>query len=1031
MAEEVRDVETAPMAAIAESPVPSDPSLDRPVAGLLRGITLEQGLYLLLIAVAIISRFWDLGARAMSHDESLHTLFSWKLYAGEGYVHDPMMHGPFKFHANALVYFLFGVSDFTSRIVPALFGVALVGLPYCFRRYIGRAGALVASALILISPSLLYYSRYIRDDIYMVTWAVLLALTMFEFLRTRHQKWLLFGAIVVGLAIATMENALIVGFIGLTFILVALLWERLDDRGRLWMQAILAGVIALMGIAVVVLHLAFGTAAEGQVPLAAKVAPNLVFVALLAASALAASALFPSDRKSFSEAVAGIGWAQLRWPLIAFGIIFVLLFTTFFTNLKGLYTGSLGAVIYWLEQQDVQRGGQPWYYYIFLMPFYDLVPYFIGISAIGYYVYRGARRRLGEAGEAGNGYWLAYLVYWSCATFVIYSWAGEKMPWLVVHPVIPLLLLAATAIGRWLQGQDWRGWLQQSGLALCGIIAIGVLAVAIILRTPAFRGMSLAQLQDTGRWIGAAVTLLLCAFGTWTYYGRVGGRGVASAAKATALALVTVLTLRFGYMASFVNYDYVNEFLVYAHGTPDLKLVLGQMEEISRRTAGFRELQFAYDQDDTWPLEWYFKDWPNRIFYGNEPNKTAMEAPVVLVNGDNEAKAAPFLGDRYYRFKYRLVWWPIEDYKGLTPGKIFDVLRDPARLDKWLTIWFYRRYETPFSEWPFKDEFYLYISKDLLNQMWDMGVTLALPQEAPADPYQAVWQDKAPGLTLGGPGVGEGQFTNPRAVAVAGNGDVYVADSGSSRIEVFDALGQFKFAWGSAGSGLGQFQEPWGLAIAANGDVYVADTWNHRVQVFDAAGTYKTSFGFFADAHTDAQASPGGFWGPRGIVLDAEGNVYVTDTGNKRVQAFTADGEFIAAYGGEGTGAGQFSEPVGIARDEEGNFYVADAWNHRVQVFDAQFTYVSEWPVDSWQGESLVNKPYLAADNQYVYASDPEGYRILVYDKQGNIVQTFGRFGQGEGAMDLPTGLTLDEQGRLWVTDTQNSRLLRFDMPRP
>jgi len=119
----------------------------------------ETALYLLLIAAAVLTRFWDLGVRTMSHDESLHTHYSWKLYVGQGYQHNPMMHGPFLFHANALVYFLFGVNDFTARIVPALFGVALVGLPYLLRKWLGRTGALITSALLLISPSFLYFTR--------------------------------------------------------------------------------------------------------------------------------------------------------------------------------------------------------------------------------------------------------------------------------------------------------------------------------------------------------------------------------------------------------------------------------------------------------------------------------------------------------------------------------------------------------------------------------------------------------------------------------------------------------------------------------------------------------------------------------------------------------------------------------------------------------------------------------------------------------------------------------------------------------
>ncbi len=116
----------------------------------------EKTLYLLLIAAAFVTRFYDLGVRVMSHDESLHTEYSWYLYQGRGYIHSPMMHGPLKFEVTAFTYWLLGDSDFTSRIPSALMGVATVALMYFFRKWLGRAGALVASLLALISPYLLY-----------------------------------------------------------------------------------------------------------------------------------------------------------------------------------------------------------------------------------------------------------------------------------------------------------------------------------------------------------------------------------------------------------------------------------------------------------------------------------------------------------------------------------------------------------------------------------------------------------------------------------------------------------------------------------------------------------------------------------------------------------------------------------------------------------------------------------------------------------------------------------------------------------
>ena len=134
---------------------------------LARVITLdwEVIVYLVIFLVAIFTRFYGLGDRVMSHDESLHTVYAHNLYEDTSYEHNPMMHGPVLFHMTALSYFLFGVDDFTSRIYVAVFGVIVVMSPMLLRRWLGRAGAISASIMLLVSPLIMYYSRYIRHDI--------------------------------------------------------------------------------------------------------------------------------------------------------------------------------------------------------------------------------------------------------------------------------------------------------------------------------------------------------------------------------------------------------------------------------------------------------------------------------------------------------------------------------------------------------------------------------------------------------------------------------------------------------------------------------------------------------------------------------------------------------------------------------------------------------------------------------------------------------------------------------------------------
>ena len=161
----------------------------------LRSLTFEHWLWVLLTLVALGMRLVGLGDRALSHDESLHALYSWYITDAFNYSHDPMMHGPFLFHVNALLYLLFGASDFTARLFPALVGTATVVSLWWFRGILGRRGALLAAVLLTISPSLLFHSRYIRNDIYVALCSLLWALGLIRYVQTGFQRWLYLLAI--------------------------------------------------------------------------------------------------------------------------------------------------------------------------------------------------------------------------------------------------------------------------------------------------------------------------------------------------------------------------------------------------------------------------------------------------------------------------------------------------------------------------------------------------------------------------------------------------------------------------------------------------------------------------------------------------------------------------------------------------------------------------------------------------------------------------------------------------------------------
>ncbi len=340
----------------------------------------EQLPFLGLMLLGFAMRLWDLGGKALHHDESLHAVYSWYLYQGRGYTHDPMMHGPFLFEANALAYFLFGANDVTARLVPALFGTALIGMPWLLRHELGRWGAIAAAVLLTISPDFLYFSRFLRQDIYVDAFTLLLMIGAFRYLATGWRSWFYTAVVAAALLFATKEDFYISGFIPFTFLLGS--WFLLRGEGR---------------------------------------------------------ALYRARIRT-------LGWDAWAMGVLVFLAINLLLYTTFLTNLRGICTavvslpldgcrGSTGALTYWLEQHEFSRGGQPWSYYLMLLPLYEFLPLALGILAP--FLVR----------EKTHFFW--FTVYWFLGALAIYSWAGEKMPWMLPQLSLPLILLAGRLLGQW------------------------------------------------------------------------------------------------------------------------------------------------------------------------------------------------------------------------------------------------------------------------------------------------------------------------------------------------------------------------------------------------------------------------------------------------------------------------------------------------------------------------------------------------------------------------------------------------------
>ena len=337
--------------------------------------------YALLVAAALAVRLYDLGDRPFHHDESQDAYFSWIFFTQRDYEYDPLLHGPFRFYLTAAMYAVFGDSDFTARLAPALMGTLMVPLPYLLRAQIGRAGAFAAAVLLAFGPSYLYFSRFAREDIYFAAVSLALLVVTFRFLeRPRRHQPALIGALLAVL-FSIKETTFITGFVAFTYFV---------------------GVLAFR-------------------------------------------------RELLLRPLRAVGLDAWGWALAAFVGVYTVLFTTFLTHPEGVL-GLYDGLDYWLGQHEVGRGGEAWSFYLVVLFGVEWPVLLLGAVGAVAAVLRPTLLRL--------------FVMWAFVlSLVIYSWAGEKFAWLVLHPLLPLLLLAGIGVQAvWDARRRWYGAL---GIAAC------------------------------------------------------------------------------------------------------------------------------------------------------------------------------------------------------------------------------------------------------------------------------------------------------------------------------------------------------------------------------------------------------------------------------------------------------------------------------------------------------------------------------------------------------------------------------------
>ncbi|HXI17532.1 MAG TPA: SMP-30/gluconolactonase/LRE family protein, partial [Chloroflexota bacterium] len=563
------------------------------------------------------------------------------------------------------------------------------------------------------------------------------------------------------------------------------------------------------------------------------------------------------------------------------------------------------------------------------------LPWLFGIAATVYYL------------RPGRSTWLTtFLIWWWVVALTIYSWAGEKMPWLIIHMATPLVLLTARYLGELVTSAArsmWEKRVAYGALAVLGLWTIHTgwpanferpdtpkdLLIYTQTAPDAKKVMADIQrisLEQTGQAQDIGVVVQSGTWWPFSWYLRdfknaeYPANLAAQATKPIVLVAGEDLEKNRPFLQGYSGTKYKMRWW-YPEDYRNLK-ASSFLELFTKKDVRDGLWKWLVYRETTQPLGSY--DFYVYMKDGLGPTLTAGAAGLVADPSGAQRPPSQRVDPALYQaqavpLNVVAAWGQngrnagqLNTPRGValdTQGNVYVADTLNHRIQK------FSRTGQPIGSWgtegtgdgQFKEP---------------MGVAV----DRDGNVYVAdTWNHRVQKLDANGRFVakwgGGTEFWGPRAVAIDGQGNVYVTDTGNKRIRKFDSSGRVLGQYGSEGSGPGQFREPVGLAVTPDGQMYVADRDNRRIQHLDAGGRFVMEWPF-AGWQTGARTEPY-------LALDADGNILATDPSGGRLIKFAPNGEVLAAGGVPGKANGQFDTPLGIAVGDA--IYVVDSGNHRVQ----------------------------------------------------------------------------------------------------
>jgi uncharacterized protein (TIGR03663 family) len=489
---------------------------------------------LLIVFFALALRLFELGERVFHHDESVHASFTLKLLEQGEYSYNPAYHGPFLFHSTAAVFHFLGINDTTARLVPVFFGVATLLLLFLLKKELGKSGVLWSMFLLAFSPSMVYFSRFFRNDMIIVFCTLAAVAGAFRYLDNLHSSkrypYLILTASSLAIAVSSKENAYL---ILLTF-----------------------GAYAGMGLLYWV-YSDWKKENQGlQKTLLRKISALLPFLP----EVLLSGALF----------------------------VFIILFfyTSVFRNEISIFSIIERAFTHWMAMHRIERIGGPFHYYIPILFRYEIPVIIFGTAGFFHFLKNQGRSR------RRNFSFFLFLCYWALTSLLLYSYLQEKVPWLVVHIIVPFGILAGAYLGEvFSRGTEDRQPEKELSVedrnSLTG-------------QKPPFQA----------EYSGKTRTLI-----------------------AGILALTLLISLGQCISVNYYRSMEPAELMTYTQASPDIRELMEKIEGFDRKPETLR--LYVIDPNQLyWPLPWYLRDYEKIGYSSKPPASSKYDAIIVPISYD-------------------------------------------------------------------------------------------------------------------------------------------------------------------------------------------------------------------------------------------------------------------------------------------------------------------------------------------------------------------------------------------------------------